>query len=368
MSTALLLQIALARRPDLRVAALLGLVLAAGLLTKENTLPALALLPVSLLCFDWAQPGLRRRLGVWFAGVAIVVVMVAAADAAQRSSRYWDERQKAVADILVWPVRSVHSVLNDPFGLMDQNWATYRPALVGYLTVPLLLAAIVGAVLAWRRDRRVMALLLAWIVVPFFVGMLFQLRPAPRHVMFLVPPLLVLAAYALVCAARIAEQRLPRGAALAVCAIGGAVLLAPAMILDARVLAHPDTARYPGHDYWQYVAGWPSGGQWRKAAALIQRRASATKVVILTPGTYPLLRESLGDGHRYELARPEAPEAAGAQYAVYDTVGFPVDPKGFPRQVNMQGFDAIGRFARPGNCSPPPGSSCGGAVVVLERR
>ena len=46
----------LARRPSLRWGALLGPFFAAGALTKENTLPALALLPLSLLCFDWSQP------------------------------------------------------------------------------------------------------------------------------------------------------------------------------------------------------------------------------------------------------------------------------------------------------------------------
>jgi hypothetical protein len=39
MAAAFYLQVDFARRPDLRVAALLGLVLAAGVLTKENTKP-----------------------------------------------------------------------------------------------------------------------------------------------------------------------------------------------------------------------------------------------------------------------------------------------------------------------------------------
>jgi 4-amino-4-deoxy-L-arabinose transferase-like glycosyltransferase len=368
MSSALLLQITLARRPDLRLAALLGLVLAAGLLTKQNTLPALALLPVSLLCFDWSQRELRRRLTLWLSGVAIVIFMVAAADAVQRTSPYWDEREKAVNDILVWPVRSVQSVLDDPFALLDQNWAIYRPALVGYVTIPLLLAAGAGALFAWRRDRRVVALLLAWIVVPFFVGMLFQLRPAPRHAMFLAPPLLVLAAHALVQSARLAGQRLSRRAALVACAIGAAVVLAPAVALDVRVLTHPASARYPGRDYWQYVAGWPAGGPWRKAANLIERRASGAKVLVLTPGRYPLLRLSLNDSDRYAFTDPNGPDAARAQFAVYDSGGFPVEPKEFPERVAKQGYVGLARFARPGNpCSAPPGSSCGGSVVVLER-
>jgi 4-amino-4-deoxy-L-arabinose transferase-like glycosyltransferase len=86
MATALYLQVELARRPDLRVAALLGLTLAAGYLTKDNTKPALALLPVSLLIFDWSETGRRERLRTWLWGVGIVVLMLAAAQLVMRAS------------------------------------------------------------------------------------------------------------------------------------------------------------------------------------------------------------------------------------------------------------------------------------------
>jgi 4-amino-4-deoxy-L-arabinose transferase-like glycosyltransferase len=369
MASALLLQIALARRPDVRVATLLGVVLAAGLLTKQSTLPALALLPVSLLCFDWSQPGLRRRLTVWLTGVAIVLVLVAAAEAVQRSSPYWDEREEAVADILIWPVRSVDAVLDHPFALLDQNWDTYRPAVIGYLTVPLLLAAAAGAALAWRQDRRTTAVLLAWVVLPFMVGILFQLRPAPRHAMFLMPPLLVLAAHAIVSGARLAGRRLDRRAAAAACAVGTVVLVLPAVIFDGRVLAHPDTAHYPSGDYWQYVAGWPAGGPWKHTTELIERRASGRRVVILTPGPYDTLRLSLDDSDRYRFVTPDAALADRAHFAVFDTAGFPVEPKGFAQEASRRGFGGVARYSRPvAHCIPRPGAPCGGTVVVLDRR
>jgi hypothetical protein len=189
----------------------------------------------------------------------------------------------------------VSDVLNDPFGVIDLNWDVYGPALSGYVTIPLLLAALVGAVLSWRSQPRATLVLLAWILVPFAVGMLFQLRPFPRHAMFLVPPALALSAYAIVRGARLAERRLSRPAAAIACAAATAVVLAPAVVLDGRVLAHPATADYPGLDYWQYVAGWPAGGPWDRSADLLRERTGGRGAVTLVPGDYGILRQLLGD-------------------------------------------------------------------------
>jgi len=367
MAGALFLQIAFARRPDPRIAILLGLVLAAGVLTKANTMPALVLLPVSLLCFDWSEPGRRRRLGRWLGGAGIVLAMALAAELVQRSSSYYAQREAAMQSILLWPARSVSDVLNDPFGVIGLNWAVYRPALTGYLTIPLLLTTLAGVVLSWRTRPRVTAVLVAWIVVPFAVGMLFQLRPFPRHAMFLVPPALALSAYAIVSGAQFAERRLSRPAAAIACSAALALVLAPALVLDARVLAHPATARYPGLDYWQYVAGWPAGGPWDDTAELLRDKAGGRGAVILVPGSYGILRQLLGP--KYVFVDTRSPFASGARFGLYDTAGFPVDPKGFGTELARRHFVRIARFARPrGPCSGPREPSCGGAVLVFERR
>jgi hypothetical protein len=304
----------------------------------------------------------------WLQGVAIVVVMVVVADQIQRSSTYYDQLQAARESILLWPARSVTSVLEDPFGVVGQNWATYWPAVLGYVTAPLLAAALAGAVLAWRERPNPTAVLLAWIVVPFAVGMLFQLRPFPRHAMPLIPPVVVLSAYALVRAARLAEHRLAPRVAAVVCTAGAAVVLTPAVLLDVRVLAHPATARYPGLDYWQYVYGWPAGGPWRGAADLIRRQAAGRRVVILAPGSYSILQQSLRPSGNYVLVDPGSPLAAQARLAVFETTSFPVHPRGFRAEVARRGFVVIGRFSRPAElCSGPRESHCGGSVIVLRR-
>jgi 4-amino-4-deoxy-L-arabinose transferase-like glycosyltransferase len=89
MAAALYLQIELARRPDLRIAVVLGLVVACGVLTKETAWAAVALMPVSLLCFDWSPDGRSRRLRKWLQGAAIAVAGAVAAELAMRSSDYY---------------------------------------------------------------------------------------------------------------------------------------------------------------------------------------------------------------------------------------------------------------------------------------
>jgi hypothetical protein len=369
MVSALFLQIAMARRPSLWIAVALGLVLGVGVLTKQNTAPALLLLPASLLCFDWSSQQRRQRIVRWVAGVAVVGLLVLAADAVQRSSKYYEKREAATENLLIWPARSTTEVLEDPFGVLGDNLETYGPALVGYVTIPLLLATLLGALLAWRIRPRLPALLLAWSIIPLAIGLTFQLRPYPRHTMFLLPPAILLSAYALARAGQLAQERLPRRAVPVACAAGVALVLAPAVVLDARVLADPAGARYPGLDYWQYVAGWPAGGPWRDAADRIEHDADAGPVVILTPGTYPLLRHNLADDERYSYAPPGTGPAARAQFGVMDTSGFPVDPKGFANELARRGYKPIASYRRPrGPCSGPREPACGGAGVVYGIR
>ena len=369
VAASLYLQIEFARRPRLWLAGLLGVVLAAGVLTKLNTLPALVLLPVSLLCFDWSGPGRRRRVTRWLQGIAVATAIVVAAYLLQRSSSYYVQLEATRNSLLLWPARTVTAVLDDPFAVVEVNWESYSAALGGYVTVPILALAVVGAVLAWRDRPRTAAFLVASFLVFLAVALLFQLRPYPRHAMSLTPPLLVLSAYALVRATTLAQRRLAPGAAVGVCTLGAVLVMAPAALLDVRALSRPATAHYPGLDYWQYVAGWPAGGPWQDAADLIRRRGNGRDMVILSPGSYLVLRLMLeDDGGRYRFVTPASPLAAKARLAVFDSERVPIDPKGFRAELDRHGFAPIGRFSRPdGPCSGPREPSCGGTVTVLAR-
>ena len=331
MASALLAQVELARRPSLRLGVVLGVVLAAAVLTKENTKPAIALIPVGLLLLDWDREGLRPRLGRWGGAVAIALAMAVAANVLMRLSAYWKELVAERSDPNLYTVREVSDVLSDPFGSWGAAWDAYGPALSGYLTLPLAGAAIAGAVLALRHRPRFAAVLLAWIALPLVISLSFALLPFPRHVMYLVPPVLVLAAYAIVEAGRFIATRLePRRAGLA-SAVALALLLTPALVADARFLAHPDTVRYPDGDDLQFVTGTGGGSVWPAVRDRLRERAGPGPVVVLHPRAVPIVVDLMLDDPRFQFVGGKDPRARRATFVLLD-------------EIAVVDFEALGVF------------------------
>jgi hypothetical protein len=238
------------------------------------------------------------------------------------------------------------------------SWPLYRPAFVGYFTLPVLGAALAGAVVGLRRRRGLTLVILAWIVAPFVPAILLPISPYPRHILYLVPPIVVLAGYGLVEAARWLARRVasPR---LAV-ALAGAGLLAafaPALLRDARVLDHPASARYPGGDDWQYVTGPVAGSPWKGVAATLRRTARGAGAVTVKDRVGTEILELLLDNDpRYVFIFPGDRRASLARFVLTDELPFH-DP-GVNRILRQGRFREIGVWRRPR----------GGATVKLYER
>ena len=358
MAAALYVQVEFARRPDLRIAALLGLVFAAALLTKENTKPALVLLPLSLLCFDWAAEARRERLTRWVAGVGVSALFVLGAILLLHASSKYPLYEKARNQPLIYTVRTLSQVLSDPFKEVGTSWHIYRPALTGYLSLPLLVVAVGGAVAGFRRQWRLTTVIAGWVVVPFTVSLLFSSLPYPRHVMYIVPPIVVLMAYGLVEGVRWVRSVAAPRVATAACAVAIALLLLPALLLDGRVLAHPASARYPGADDLQYVTGTGAGSIWPAVARSLKAHARGHTVYVLNTRAYSQVLEFLLDhDHDYRFVTGASRFASQAQFSLDDQIPF-YDPNSARVLRNGQ-FAAIGRFRRPRG---------GATLTVLQSR
>jgi hypothetical protein len=135
------------------------------------------------------------------------------------------------------------------------------------------------------------------------------------------------------------------------------VLMAPALRLDARVLAHPASTHYPGLDDVQYVTGTGGGTVWPGMADVIRRDARGRRVYILSPTAYTqVLLMLLGPDPRYVSVSGRAPEARLAQFAVSDEIPFlDASAAELMRKLN---FKPVWRYPRPR----------GGATATLYER
>jgi 4-amino-4-deoxy-L-arabinose transferase-like glycosyltransferase len=309
--SALYLQIRLAERPAFHLALLLGVAFAAGLLTKETGKVALALLPLSLLWFDWTTSGVRARLARWFGACALALVVAGLGYSTMRLSSYWDDFGAARDALATY--RSVGDAFSDPRRYYEDNWPLFRDALRGYLTVPLALLVLLGAVLALKARVRAAALLLGWALVPLVAAILLAHFPYPRYLLIAVPPMIVLAALALVRSCEWIARR--RGTAVATAV--AVLLVAPALVFDGRVAADPAGFRYPGLDDEQFATGWAAGRAWEEVAAELRRRAGTRPTLVqLDRRGSPTLRLLLRDRQNIRLALGSAPLAQASPYAI----------------------------------------------------
>jgi 4-amino-4-deoxy-L-arabinose transferase-like glycosyltransferase len=243
--------------------------------------------------------------------------------------------------------RPLGDVLADPFRFAAQAWSAYRPALIGYVTAPLLVAAAAGAVLLWRARPRAAVLLLVWIAVLFAVALTFSTLSFPRHVMYVLPPMIVLMAVALVRLGDVALAASSARAATVAFVSAAVVLLGPALVFDVRVLAHPDRAHYPGPDDLQYVRGSQAGAPWPTVVGAIHRRARGRHVVIVVYRSYEgVIRWLLRPEPRYEIVSTGNGAAPSAQFLIRDESNF-FYPNDRGLKLIRRHFRLIGRFERP---------------------
>ena len=331
VTSSVFLLVRLARRPSLATALLLGITLGGGLLTKRTTYAAIAMVPVSLALLDWSPEGRARRLARWLGGVFLALLVAYALYSIMRLSTLWQAYQSFdVQGSGSAPVRTIDAGLETPGTWIEQNWPAYRRLFSAYLTVPLVFAATVGAGLGLRDRRRETVLVLLWALVPLGAAVLLTKTQYARYLLVVVPPLLVLGAHGIAEALDwlAARQWSARAVRLATAA-AIAVLVLPALVFDARVVAAPVTAHYPGFDEIQYVTGGAALKPFEQLADDLRMRAD-NRPVVVAQGDFSshYLELAFRSEPNLTLVRASDPKACGALYAVENQVELPRRPEG----------------------------------------
>jgi 4-amino-4-deoxy-L-arabinose transferase-like glycosyltransferase len=271
----LLGSIALVDRPSPRRAILLGLALAACVLSK---VPGLLVFTTPLLAAALSQraPGaLARGLALAY-GIAVTL----SAFPVFYFFRYahWVQERASLSEGEL-----------DPSAVFGRNLGTVTGWLWTYWTPALLVIGVVALVMAAIQRRRAEMLLGACAVVPILAFVSLSKSWFPRYVFLATIPFLVLVAISLARAFGRVRAWVPR-AKWGIAVLAGLFLVAllrPAFDFAWPLLKRPEMAPFPPVDRFQYVEGWTAGyGRTEVARALRRERARSPEgIVVAITGT-----------------------------------------------------------------------------------
>ena len=273
----LYLAIRLAREVRLDVALLLGISLGFGVLNKSDGFLILYMLPGTLILFDWMKKDKMKRLMRWvglaFISAVICEVMYSILRLSPLYAMVGQKDAVFVYTFRQWLTHPFNFLVGNLHGLFD--WAIH------YLTWPLYLIAIISGLTLWSKPREKL-LLLGWWFAPFFALALDGRVLYPRFILFMVLPLMILAAVGVVWVWDHFHGSIWRWVLIL-------LLFFVSMYTDFYIITNPLYAPIPEADAGQYINDWPSGWGIPQVNAYLAGEAAKGKVTVYTDGTFGLL-------------------------------------------------------------------------------
>jgi 4-amino-4-deoxy-L-arabinose transferase-like glycosyltransferase len=332
----LYLMVRLAEKPRLDLAMLLGLSLGAGVLTKASAQLTVALMVTGVLLVPWRS---RRALS-WVASIVVALAVCGLIHSVLKLSPLYYEQAQIQRSAVA--VRGFHAAFAHPLRWFDLNWPGYQSALVGYLTVPMVLLALAGFVYGLRARQRLAVVLGIWVLANLVADVLFGETGYARYLLPAIAPLVVLAGHGVAQLALVSRRVVAQSRWTVAIAAGVVALVAiEPLYLTGSVLASPATARYPGLDEAQFVTSWTAGQTWHDAARALRRLAGGQKGIVALGGlTSGALGIELHSDRNLSLVRSDDPSAPRARFVLESDV--PLQPNEGPGDLRL-----VWREARP---------------------
>jgi hypothetical protein len=273
----LLFSVWLVRTLRVDVALLMGFVTGAAVLNKSSGFFTLALLPFSLLLFNFKGKDIWMRLAK-FVGLCFVVAGVTFGFyAILRLSPFFYIIEEKNA-IFVYPL---HEWIKHPFQFVFQNLRGLADWFMTYFGIPFTILTIASFFIHRSRTREKL-LLLVWFVVPFVYLVFFGKTLYPRYIFFMTLPLLPLIAYTV-------HELYFRFQNKVYFYLVALILVLVTAYANFLILTNFQNAPVPNPDKGQYLIDWPSGAGINETIQFFEKEAEKGKIVIATGGTFGLL-------------------------------------------------------------------------------
>ena len=269
--------ILLVRYVRLDIALIFGLTLGIGMLNKTSAFFSLYFLPCTLILFDWKTKQAGKRLFRWIGLVVISAVLSQLVYSILRLSPYFyiiaQKDTIFVYPFSLWVIHPFQFLVGNITGMF--NW------LIGYMSWPIYLLAIVS-LFFFRKSICEKVLLLCWWLLPFGALGLFGRVLYPRHILFMIMPLLIMSAWTINTIFNRIKNRL-LGCLCIILICGMSIYSSYSIISDIK------TARIPKSEMGQYIDDWPSGWGVSEIVSFLQNESKTGKVSVFTEGTFGLL-------------------------------------------------------------------------------
>lgn len=272
----LYLAMLLVRTIRLDAALLSGFVIGGGVLTKSNAFFNLALLPLTLILFDFKKKDRNLRFFKWIGLAALAGSLSFGFYSILRLSPYFnviDEKNHLF-------VYSLDQWLIAPFRYFEGNWKGLWDWFTTYLTYPLFFV-LLSSFFVEKKYFREKLFIILWCIAPFIYLAFFGKTLYPRFIFFMTLPLLPLIAFTFYHLKKVLRKKM----------FYAIVLLCAAWPLytDFMVIFNFPKAPIPRSDLGQYSNDWPSGGGIKETVEFFREESKKGKIIIATQGTFGLM-------------------------------------------------------------------------------
>lgn len=273
----LYLTILLVTKIRLDIALLLGLTIGAGVLTKSSAWSYLAVIPISLMLFNFKVKEKVKKLVTWFSffGISFFLAQIMY-NSLRLSPWFYLIRQKNYSFVMTYG-----EFIKKPFETFWPNLYGLVSILITYLTIPVFLLVCYGIFLALLKKDKKIFYLFSWFAIPFVLEAAIAKVIFPRFILFMVMPLLVIAAYAIYDFFKRLRNKKLTGLIIIL------ILLYP-VYQSLILMFSPVNAAIPQTDRNQLFDEWPSGYGVNEVISYIRDKAKTGKVVLGTEGTFGL--------------------------------------------------------------------------------
>jgi len=222
---------------------LLGFVLGLGLLTKSSAVFFIYLLPFSLIVAE-KEKNIKRLLILFLGAIGIAKLI----EAVMRFSIYYPIIESKNHQFIY----TFKEIFHNPLIGIKNNLFIIPSWIISYLGVPVIIFACLSLVIT--KEKKAVVFTSLYTIIPIVVSVIFAKLSYPRHFLFAVWPILLLAAVTVNKLTKLISGQLKYLIILVLF-----VIVIGAFKTDLNLLFNTSKASLPSIERWQFFEGEPSG-------------------------------------------------------------------------------------------------------------